>query len=114
MKGAAWTPKRTSALERMLSIRHLRWLEVDWHVLLVALALLSIGMLLIHAMNSADEQWGRDARTSVNFVRHLKTVLLALPAFAVGLFLRPRWVRWSFWREVGSAVARPIGAGARA
>ena len=42
MKGAAWHPRKTSALERILSVRHLRWLEVDWHVLLVAIGLLPI------------------------------------------------------------------------
>ncbi len=93
MKGAAWHPRKTSALERILSVRHLRWLEVDWHLLLVAIGLLSIGLLLISAMNEADGIWGRDGRNTVNFDRHLSTVLVALPAFAVGLFLRPRWVR---------------------
>ena len=93
MKGAAWTTKKTSALERILSVRHLRWLEVDWHVLLVALGLLSIGLALIHAMDAADDLYGRDGHNSVDFARHLKTVIVALPAFAVGLFLRPRWVR---------------------
>ncbi|HTF86894.1 MAG TPA: FtsW/RodA/SpoVE family cell cycle protein [Planctomycetota bacterium] len=93
MKGAAWHPKRSSALERILSVRHLRWLEVDWHVLLVALGLLSIGLALIHSMDAADTLWGRDYGSSVHFERHLITVILASPAFAIGLFLRPRWVR---------------------
>lgn len=97
MKGAAWQPRKTSALERILSVRHLRWLEVDWHLLLVAIGLLSIGLLLISAMDDADVIWGRDGRNTVDFDRHLKTVIVALPAFAIGLFLRPRWVRRNAW-----------------
>ena len=104
MKGAAWHPRQTSALERVLSIRHLRWLEVDWHVLLVAIALLSIGLVLIHAMDDADVLWGRDGRSSVNFARHLTTVVVALPAFAVGLFLRPRWIRRNAWLVYGVSL----------
>jgi rod shape determining protein RodA len=97
MKGAAWTTKRGSALERILSVRHLRWLEVDWHVLLVAACLLSIGLVLIRAMDEADDLWGRTGPNTVNFARHLMTVILALPAFAIGLLLRPRWVRRNAW-----------------
>lgn len=104
MKGAAWHPKRGSALERILSVRHLRWLEVDWHVLAVALVLLSIGMLFIAKMQDADGEWGRDALQSVRFSRHLKTVALALPAFALGLFLRPRWVRRNAWLIYGACL----------
>ena len=105
MKGAAWHPKRTSTLERILSVRHLRWLEVDWHVLLVALALLGIGLALISAMDDADLLWGREGQSSVQFGRHLKTLFVALPAFALGLFLRPRWVRKNAWLVYGASVA---------
>jgi len=97
MKGAAWHPKRSSLIERMLSVRHLRWLEVDWHILLVALLLLAIGLMLIRAMDGADDLWRRDELSPGRFARHLTTVLVALPAFAVGLFLRPRWIRRNAW-----------------
>ncbi len=104
MKGAAWHPRRTSALERMLSVRHLRWMEVDWHLLLVAFALFSIGLVLIHAMNVADDLYGRDGQSSVNFGRHLRTAAVALPALALGLFLRPRWVRRNAWLIYAAAI----------
>ena len=104
MKGAAWHPKRSSWLERILSVRHLRWLEVDWHVLLVALALLSFGLVLIHAMDAADDRWVREGSNTVDFTRHLITVVVALPAFAVGLFLRPRWVRRNAWLLYAAAI----------
>jgi ubiquinone biosynthesis protein len=43
---------------------------------------------------------------------NLNVVSAALPI--VLRSLRPRWLRWNFWKDVGSAVAAPIGAGARA
>jgi rod shape determining protein RodA len=104
MIGAGWQPRRSSALERVLSVRHLRWLEVDWHVLLLALALFSIGLTLIHAMDGADDSWRRETLNSQRFVRHLQTAALALPFFAVGLFLRPRWIRRNAWLVYGACI----------
>lgn len=101
MKGAAWHPKRTSALERVISLRHLRWMEVDWHVLAIALCLLAVGLTLISAMNVADTLWSRDVQATVNFGRHLRTLMVASPAFAIGLLLRPRWVRKNAWLVYG-------------
>jgi ubiquinone biosynthesis protein len=43
---------------------------------------------------------------------NLNVVSAALPI--VVRALRPPWLRWSFWRDFGSAVAAPIGAGVRA
>jgi ubiquinone biosynthesis protein len=43
---------------------------------------------------------------------NLNVVSAALPI--VLRSLRPRWLRWNFWKDVGSAVAAPIGARARA
>ena len=43
---------------------------------------------------------------------NLNVVSAALPI--VVRSLRPHWLRWSFWRDVGSAVTAPIGAGVRA
>ena len=43
---------------------------------------------------------------------NLNVVAAALPI--VLRSLRPRFLRWRFWTEIGSAVAAPIAAGARA
>jgi ubiquinone biosynthesis protein len=43
---------------------------------------------------------------------HLNVVSAALPI--VVRSMRPRWLRWRFWRDVGSAVAGASGTGARA
>ena len=95
MKGAAWTSRsRASRLERILSVRHLRWLQVDWHLLAIAVALLLVGVRFIHAMEEADLLFDRD---SVDFSSHLRKVLVAVPMLALGLFLRPRWLRRNAW-----------------
>jgi rod shape determining protein RodA len=95
VKGAAWTPRsRTSRLERIVSVRHLRWLSVDWHVLLIAAGLLCTGVVFIHAMGQADQFFDRE---TVDAVGHLQKVVVALPALALGLFLRPRWLRRNAW-----------------
>jgi len=95
VKGAAWTSRsRASRLERILSVRHLRWMQVDWHLLVIAVVLLLVGVRFIHAMEEADLVFDRD---SVDFASHLRKVLVAVPMLALGLFLRPRWLRRNAW-----------------
>ncbi len=84
------TGERRPWLARVLSLRGVRWDRLDWHVLLLAALLLGIGLLFVHAMSATDEALGRN---DVRFSSHLQKVLIALPAFVVGLSLRARWLR---------------------
>ena len=86
--------ERRGPLERALSFRHMSWLRVDWHVLLVALALLACGLVFVHAMDIADQEFGREG---ISFAAHLKKVLVALPALVLGLAIKPRWLRKNAW-----------------
>ena len=88
-------------LERAFSARHLSWLHVDWHVLLLALSLLGFGLFFVHAMDRADQGFGRD---QIDFTKHLQKVLLTLPALAFGLLLRPRWLRRNAWGVYGFSL----------
>jgi rod shape determining protein RodA len=104
MKGAAWHPPRRRAfgLDRVLSIRHVIALNLDWPVLGLALVLLGIGLYFVHGMDQADTIYSRD---SVNFRGHLEKVVLTLPAMILGMLVRPRWLRrnaWAFY--VGTMV----------
>ena len=85
-------PKKTSGFNvgRILSLRDVRWFELDWHVLAIALLLLGLGLVFVHAMSEADRQFDRN---EIDFGSHMKKVLMALPAFFVGLSVRPRWLR---------------------
>ena len=90
---SAGSRRSALGLERMLSLRHVSWLRLDWHVLAIALALLALGLSFVNAMDLADQTSGRVGIDVVDFGRHLQKVLLTLPALALGLLLRPRWLR---------------------
>lgn len=76
---------------RILSLRDVRWFELDWHVLALAILLLGCGLVFVHAMSEADALYQRVK--PIRFESHAQKMLLALPAFFVGLALRPRWLR---------------------
>ncbi len=92
MSSSPFARERGSSLERALSLRHVRWLEVDWHVLVVALALCALGLVFVHAMDQADEYF---LRGDIDFAKQAERVVLTLPALLFGLLVRPRWLRRS-------------------
>ena len=77
-----------------MSVRHLLGLGVAWHVLALALFLLACGLVFIQGMEDADLTFGR---AGVDFGNHVKKVVLTLPALAVGMLVRPRWLRRNSW-----------------
>jgi len=85
--------ERKPWLDRVVSLRGVRWTNLDWHVLLIAALLLSIGLAFVSAMSSADESNGRVGVDGVNFGSHVQKLLVAAPAFFLGLAARPRWLR---------------------
>lgn len=87
---------------RAMSLRDVRWFELDWHVLAIAVLLLGLGLVFIHAMSDADQAFDR---TDVQFNKHVQKVLLALPAFFVGLAVRPRWLRRHAYVVYGICIA---------
>jgi rod shape determining protein RodA len=100
-----FVPRGGSRWERALSLRHVRWVRVDWHVLALALALLALGLAFVRAMDAADFELGRDAAGTVDFGKHVKKVVLTLPALLVGLAVRPRWLRRRAWALFGLCLA---------
>jgi rod shape determining protein RodA len=74
----------------VLSPRNVRWYDVDWHTLVVALALLAFGLLFVGAM--ADSQ-ASQVKEAVRFDAHLKKVALTLPLLFVGMLVRAGWLR---------------------
>ena len=75
---------------RAFSLRRVRWLQLDWHVLLIALALLGTGLMVLGAMAEADELF---QRPSLDLFAHYKKLAVAFPALILGLLVRPRWLR---------------------
>lgn len=87
---------------KVLSLRDVRWFELDWHVLTLGVLLLAIGLLFVHAMSEADLIADRD---DIEFKGHLQKVVLALPAFFVAIALRPRWLRRNAFVLYGACLA---------
>lgn len=82
--------ERKSWLDRVVSLRGVRWANLDWHVVLLAGILLAIGLAFVSGMSTADETYDRG---DVRFGDHLQKLLVAAPAFLLGLAARPRWLR---------------------
>ncbi|MFO1009643.1 MAG: FtsW/RodA/SpoVE family cell cycle protein [Planctomycetota bacterium] len=87
---------------RAFSLREVRWFELDWHVLLLALGLLALGLAFLRAIADADLAAERDG---ISFARHLQKLLVTLPAVVVALALRPRWLRRNAWVVYGACLA---------
>lgn len=87
---------------KVLSLRDVRWFELDWHVLAIAVVLLALGLVFVHAMSDADLL---SDRNQIVFRRHLQKVVLALPAFFVALAVRPRWLRRNAHYLYGACLA---------
>jgi rod shape determining protein RodA len=78
------------------------WSRVDVPLLAVALMLLGIGLLFVGAMADVDVRYDRDG---IRFEAHLKKLAVTLPLIALGMLVRPRWLRknaWAFY--VGALV----------
>jgi rod shape determining protein RodA len=86
----------------VLSLRDVRWFELDWHVLAMALLLLGLGIAFVHAMSQADVDFDRG---KIKFGSHVQKILLALPALLVGLAVRPRWLRRNSYLIYGVCLA---------
>jgi rod shape determining protein RodA len=87
------TLPRGFSLSSALSLRTVRWFELDWHVLLLAGLLLGLGLVFIGAMSDADQVGGRAGSTAVSLGKHLEKMAVALPALVLALAVRPRWLR---------------------
>ncbi|MDP6369288.1 MAG: FtsW/RodA/SpoVE family cell cycle protein, partial [Planctomycetota bacterium] len=72
------------------SPRRLRWGEVAWHTLLVALVLVSVGLIFIHAMAGSEAAL---RLSDVSFQSHLRKLLISVPMVLVGLLVDPRWLK---------------------
>ncbi|MAF64205.1 MAG: hypothetical protein CMJ84_00915 [Planctomycetes bacterium] len=85
-----------------LFLARLRWREFDWHILLVAFALLVFGLLFLNAMTLADGDQGRD---DVRIDAHLKKLAVGLPFLIAGLLVRARTLRHNAAYLYAAAIA---------
>ncbi|MDZ4772348.1 MAG: FtsW/RodA/SpoVE family cell cycle protein [Planctomycetota bacterium] len=91
---------------KVLSLKDVRWFELDWHILGIAVLLLGLGLVFVHAMSDADLLADRK---DVVFQKHMQKVVLAVPAFFVALAIRPRFLRRNAYVFYGVCLAMLIG-----
>lgn len=90
------------APSRVFSLRGVRWMEVDWPVLVIALVLLGVGLLFLNGIGGST---ANEVTREVSIAGHRQKVLLTLPLLALGLLVRPGWLRRNAtWIYLGSVA----------
>ena len=70
------------------------WARFDWLIFGLAAVLLGTGILFVRAAFDANLDFGRaDVSAGNPFIKHLRLIVIAIPAFLAGLYLRPMWLR---------------------
>lgn len=77
------------------------WWRLDWPVLFMGLGLLALGLLFVHHIGQADELLGR---RDVLGGKQVQKTLICLPVFALGLLVRPRWLRRNAYLVYGATI----------
>jgi len=100
-----WTIKGQRPLTGWRSALSFRvpWLRLDWPILLLGLGLVALGLVFVEHMAQADELFGHKDRIASG--KQLTKALVAVPFLALGLFLRPRWLRRNAFAIYGCALA---------
>ena len=75
-----------------------RWFDLGWHVLMVAMGLLGLGLFFLRAMAEGEDP-------PLDFENHLLKVCVTLPMLLVGLCLRPRFLRRHAYGIYGVCIA---------
>jgi rod shape determining protein RodA len=98
-----WSIKGTRPLSGWRSALSLRvpWWRLDWPILFLGLGLVTLGLVFVHHMAAADELFGHTNRVPAN---QLEKALVALPFLALGLCVRPRWLRRNAYVLYGGAL----------
>ena len=75
---------------RIFGLRTVRWMEVDWPILVVAVLLLGVGLVFLQGIAGST---ANEVSREISFEGHRQKVLLTLPLLAAGLLVRPSWLR---------------------
>ncbi len=90
----SWKGHRPPSGWRSVFSSRIALTSIDWPVLLLAAILVGVSLVLIQTMETSDLLFGRD---EISFRSHAKKLIVAVPFFFLGFFLRPRWLRRSAW-----------------
>jgi rod shape determining protein RodA len=88
-----WSIKGQRPLSGWRSALSLRipWTRLDWPILLLGLLFTALGFTFVHHMATADALWGR--LEPIDVAKQFKRLAVAAPFLALGLLVRPRWLR---------------------
>lgn len=90
----SWKGLRPLTGWRSIFTLRIPWGRVDWHVLLLAAAMVGTSLVFVHTMAESDIRFGREG---ISFPSHVKKVIVACPFLLFGFLLRPRWLRRNAW-----------------
>jgi rod shape determining protein RodA len=88
-----WTIQGQRPLSGWRSALNLRvpWRRLDWPILLLALGFVALGLVFVGGMAQADELFGHSDPVASR--KQLEKTLVVAPFLALGLLVRPRWLR---------------------
>lgn len=89
-------PSHYAPVRGLLSTHWVRWGEMGWHTLFVGVVLLGIGVLFLAEMAAADE-FHAERPGKILLDGHIKKLLVASPCLAIGILVRPSWLRRHAW-----------------
>jgi len=90
----SWKGQRPASGWKAVFADRIPWTRIDWPIVFLAAAMVVLSLTFIEAMAQSDATYGRE---DVSFESHVKKLVVALPLFFVGFFLRPRWLRRNAW-----------------
>jgi len=101
---SVWSIKGQRPLTGWRSALSLRvpWTRLDWPILFLGLGLVALGLVFVEHMAEADELFGH--RDKIPSGKQLAKALVAAPFLALGLLLRPRWLRRNAYLLYGCAL----------
>ncbi len=97
----SWKGQRPARGWRAIFYGRIPWLTIDWPVLLLAVAMVFVGLVFIEEMAVTEEYYGRD---KINLAGHMKKLAVALPCLVFGLLVRPRFLRQNTGLLYGAVI----------
>ena len=97
----SWKGQRPPSGLRAVIDTRVPWEKIEWTGLFLALILIGTGILFVRQMAATDIEFGRN---DINFMGHVKKLVVALPVFFLGFLVRPRWLRKNAWIFYAGAI----------
>lgn len=92
-------PREETPSRLPIRLRGVRWSKVPWHVLMLGIALLMVGLSFQRAMSEAEGGVG------ISFRGHMEKLIVSLPVLLCAFLVRPRWLRRRWWWIYGASLA---------